>query len=148
MVHSSVFACHGFLPAFSPLLQLLIQFQKNTSWKANITNKAEVATKRLGGLNPDVELVPIVDRLSASNATGLIEGWDLVIDGSDNFATRYVVNDACVLAGKPLVTGSIYQFEGQITVVRSPLGPCYRCIFPAPPPEQAPSSAAAWACRV
>lgn len=101
-------------------------------------NKAEVATKRLGGLNPDVELVPIVDRLSASNATGLIEGWDLVIDGSDNFATRYVVNDACVLARTPLVTGSIYQFEGQATVVRSPLGPCYRCIFPAPPPEQAP----------
>ena len=100
-------------------------------------NKAEVAAKRLGGLNPDVELVPLVDRLSASNAARLIEGWDLVIDGSDNFATRYVVNDACVLAGTPLVTGSIYQFEGQVTVIRSPLGPCYRCIFPAPPPEQA-----------
>lgn len=99
--------------------------------------KAEAAAKRLDGLNPDVELVPIVDRLSAANATGLIDGWDLVIDGSDNFATRYVVNDACVLAGAPLITGSIYQFEGQVTVVRSPLGPCYRCIFPAPPPEQA-----------
>lgn len=104
-------------------------------------NKATVAAKRLGGLNPDIELVPIVDRLTASNAARLIEGWDLIIDGSDNFATRYVVNDACVLAGIPLVTGSIYQFEGQVTVVRLPQGPCYRCIFPAPPPEQAP-------CRV
>ena len=100
-------------------------------------NKAEVAAARLAGLNPDVELVSIVDRLSASNAAALIQGWDLVIDGSDNFATRYVVNDACVLAGTPLVTGSIYQFEGQITVVQSPVGPCYRCVFPAPPPEQA-----------
>ncbi len=101
-------------------------------------NKAEVAAACLARLNPDVELVPMVERLSASNAAGLIEGWDLIIDGSDNFATRYVVNDACVLAGAPLITGSIYQFEGQVTVVRSPLGPCYRCIFPAPPPEQAP----------
>ncbi|MGD8328339.1 MAG: molybdopterin-synthase adenylyltransferase MoeB [Acidobacteriota bacterium] len=100
--------------------------------------KAEAAAQRLAPLNPDVELVPIVERLSASNVTRLIEGWDLVIDGSDNFATRYVVNDACVLAGAPLVTGSIYQFEGQVTVVRSPVGPCYRCLFPAPPPEQAP----------
>jgi adenylyltransferase/sulfurtransferase len=101
-------------------------------------NKADAAAARLAPLNPDVELVPMVERLSASNAVELIAGWDLVIDGSDNFATRYVVNDACVLAGVPLVTGSIYQFEGQVTVVRSPLGPCYRCIFPAPPPEQAP----------
>jgi molybdopterin/thiamine biosynthesis adenylyltransferase len=101
-------------------------------------NKAEVAAARLAGLNPDVELVPIVERLTASNATALVAGWDMVIDGSDNFATRYVVNDACVLAGIPLVTGSIYQFEGQITVIRPPLGPCYRCVFPTPPPEQAP----------
>lgn len=101
-------------------------------------NKADVAAARLARLNPDVELVPMVERLSASNAAGLIDGWDLVIDGSDNFATRYVVNDACVLAGVPLVSGSIYQFEGQVTVVSSPLGPCYRCIFPAPPAEQAP----------
>jgi len=101
-------------------------------------NKAEVAAARLAPLNPDVELVPIIERLSASNAERLVEGWDLVVDGSDNFATRYVVNDACVLAGVTLVTGSIYQFEGQITVVRAPVGPCYRCVFPAPPPEQAP----------
>jgi adenylyltransferase/sulfurtransferase len=101
-------------------------------------DKAEAAARRLEPLNPDVELVPMVERLSASNAERLVDGWDLVVDGSDNFATRYVVNDACVLAGVPLVTGSIYQFEGQVTVVQSPLGPCYRCVFPAPPPEQAP----------
>ena len=100
--------------------------------------KAEVAAARLGALNPDVELVPRVERITASNAAAVVEGWDIVVDGSDNFATRYVVNDAAVLAGVPLVTGSIYQFEGQLTVVRSPLGPCYRCTFPAPPPEQAP----------
>tara|TARA_B100001146_G_C16170131_1_gene429670 strand:+ start:582 stop:1388 length:807 start_codon:yes stop_codon:yes gene_type:complete len=104
--------------------------------------KARVAAEALSGLNPDTELVSIVDRLTATNAAGLIKGWDLVIDGSDNFATRYVVNDACVLAGTTLVTGSIYQFEGQITVVCPPEGPCYRCIFPAPPAEQAPCHAA------
>jgi molybdopterin/thiamine biosynthesis adenylyltransferase len=101
-------------------------------------NKAEVAATRLATLNPDVELMPLVERLTASNAERLVDGFDLVIDGSDNFATRYVVNDACVLAGIPLVTGSIYRFEGQVTVVRPRLGPCYRCVFPAPPPEQAP----------
>ena len=100
-------------------------------------NKAEAAAVRLEAMNPDVEIVPIVERLSASNASALVDGWDLVVDGSDNFATRYVVNDACVLAGVPLVTGSIYQYEGQLTVIRSPLGPCYRCLFPSPPPEQA-----------
>lgn len=101
-------------------------------------NKAEVAAARLDRLNPDVELVPIVERIVASNAERLVGGWDLVVDGSDNFATRYVVNDACVLSGGTLVTGSIFQFEGQVTVVRSPLGPCYRCVFPSPPAEQAP----------
>ena len=104
--------------------------------------KARIAAEALSGLNPDTELVSIVDRLTATNAAGLIKGWDLVIDGSDNFATRYVVNDACVLAGTTLVTGSIYQFEGQITVVCPPKGPCYRCIFPASPVEQAPCHAA------
>jgi len=101
-------------------------------------NKAEAAAARLARTNLDVELVPIVERIVASNAERLVDGWDLVVDGSDNFATRYVVNDACVLSGGTLITGSIYQFEGQVTVVRSPLGPCYRCIFPAPPAEQAP----------
>jgi adenylyltransferase/sulfurtransferase len=101
-------------------------------------NKSEAAAERLAALNPDVELQPITARLTAGNAAELVAGWDLAIDGSDNFATRYVANDACVLAGVPLVTGSIYRFEGQLTVVQSPLGPCYRCVFPTPPPEQAP----------
>ncbi|MFQ5743690.1 MAG: ThiF family adenylyltransferase [Acidobacteriota bacterium] len=99
--------------------------------------KAEVAAERLASLNPDVELRPIIERLTAGNAASLVAGWDVVIDGSDNFATRYIVNDACVLAGIPLVSGSIYQFEGQVTVIRTPAGPCYRCLFPSPPPEQA-----------
>jgi adenylyltransferase/sulfurtransferase len=98
--------------------------------------KVHVARERLEGLNPDVELEPIEERITASNAMGLVEGWDLVIDGSDNFPTRYVVNDACVLSRIPLVTGSIYQYEGQITVIRPPLSPCYRCLFRSTPPEQ------------
>lgn len=100
--------------------------------------KAEAAAARLAAIDPDVRLEARRVRLTAANAGELVEGWDLVVDGSDNFATRYVVNDACVLAGVPLVSGSIYQYEGQVTVIRSPPGPCYRCLFPAPPPEQAP----------
>ena len=99
--------------------------------------KAAVAARRLATINPDVQIVPITERVDAGNVVALIEGWDLVIDGSDNFATRYVVNDACVLARVPLVTGSIYQYEGQVMVIQPPLGPCYRCLFPVPPPEQA-----------
>jgi adenylyltransferase/sulfurtransferase len=98
--------------------------------------KVLVAQKRLAGINPDVDLETLETRLTASNAMELVAGWDLVIDGSDNFATRYVVNDACVLARIPLVTGSIYQYEGQVTVIRPPLSPCYRCLFRSPPPEQ------------
>ena len=101
-------------------------------------SKPDAAVARLRRMNPDVELVPMLERLTASNAERLVDGWDVVVDGSDNFATRYVVNDACVLARRALVTGSIYQFEGQVTVVRAPMGPCYRCIFPTPPAEQAP----------
>ncbi len=101
-------------------------------------NKADVAASRLARLSPDVELVPMVERITASNAERLVEGWDVVVDGSDNFATRYVVNDACVFARRTLVTGSIYRFEGQVTVVQAPIGPCYRCIFAAPPRQEAP----------
>lgn len=99
--------------------------------------KVEAAAEKLAGINPDVELVSRRERISAANAMDLVEGWDVVVDGSDNFATRYVVNDAAVLAQVPLVTGSIYRYEGQLTVIRPPLGPCYRCLFPSPPPEQA-----------
>ncbi len=76
-------------------------------------------------------------RVNAANVAGLVAGYDVVLDGSDNFATRYVVNDACVLAGVPLVTGSLHQFEGQVTVIAPPRTPCYRCLFAAPPREQA-----------
>lgn len=99
--------------------------------------KVEVAAERLERLNPDVELRPNRARITASSAVELIEGWDLVVDGTDNFATRYVVNDAAVLAGVPLVTGSIYRYEGQVLVVDPPDGPCYRCLFPSPPSEEA-----------
>ncbi len=98
--------------------------------------KVQVARERLAGINPDVDLEPIEKRLTPSNAMDLVEGWDLVIDGSDNFATRYVVNDACVLSRIPLISGSIFQFEGQVTVIQPPLSPCYRCLFRLPPREQ------------
>ncbi len=98
--------------------------------------KVHVARERLVGINPDVDLEPIEQRLTPSNAMDLVAGWDLVIDGSDNFATRYVVNDACVLSGIPLISGSVFQFEGQVTVIRPPLGPCYRCLFRTTPREQ------------
>lgn len=100
-------------------------------------SKAEAAVRRLGGLNPDVRLEAIERRVTAGSVAELVEGWDLVLDGTDNFATRYVINDACVLAGVPLVTGSIYRYEGQALVVDPPDGPCYRCLFPSPPGEQA-----------
>lgn len=98
--------------------------------------KVEVARARLRAMNPDVDVEVVSTRLTAGNARGLVEGWDVVVDGSDNFATRYVVNDATVLAGIPLVTGSIFRYDGQVTVVRPPLGPCYRCLFRSPSPEQ------------
>ena len=98
--------------------------------------KVHAARERLTGINPDVDLEPIEKRITASNAMDLVEGWDLVIDGSDNFATRYVVNDACVLSRIPLITGSIFQFEGQVTVLQPPVSPCYRCLFRTTPREQ------------
>ena len=98
--------------------------------------KVHVARERLAGINPDVDLKPIEKRLTPSNAMDLVSGWDLVIDGSDNFASRYVVNDACVLSRIPLISGSVFQFEGQVTVIRPPLGPCYRCLFRTIPQEQ------------
>jgi adenylyltransferase/sulfurtransferase len=96
--------------------------------------KLESARRRLAEVNPWVEIATHPLRLSASNALDVLAGYDLVLDGSDNFATRYLVNDACVLSGKPDVYGSIFRFEGQASVFAAPGGPCYRCLFPAPPP--------------
>ena len=95
--------------------------------------KAEVAARRLLALNPCIEIVPLVARLTRANALDLIRAHDVVVDGSDNFATRYLVNDACVLAGKPLIYGAIQGFEGQASVFNFKNGPTYRCLFPEPP---------------
>ena len=96
--------------------------------------KLAAAVERLEEINPLIELEPHEVRLDSSNALEIIERYDIVVDGSDNFPTRYLVNDACVLAGKPDVYGSIYRFEGQVAVFWGARGPCYRCLFPEPPP--------------
>jgi molybdopterin/thiamine biosynthesis adenylyltransferase/rhodanese-related sulfurtransferase len=106
--------------------------------------KAESAKRTLQELNPDVEVVPYVERLTSENVERILaDGWDVIVDGADNFPTRYLVNDAAVWHGIPLVHGSIYRFEGQLTVFDTTRGgPCYRCLFPLPPPpELAPSCA-------
>ena len=104
--------------------------------------KTESARQTLEDLNPDVEVVPYPERLAPDTVDRVLEaGWDVVVDGADNFPTRYLLNDACVWRGLPLVHGSIYRFEGQVTVF-APGGPCYRCLFAnPPPPELAPSCA-------
>ncbi len=96
--------------------------------------KLESASARLADLNPHVTVVPHAVRLSSENARGIIAGYDVVVDGTDNFPTRYLVNDACVLEGKPLVYGSIFRFDGQASVFDAARGPCYRCLYPEPPP--------------
>ncbi len=96
--------------------------------------KVEVAKERIHGLNPDVDVVMYRERLSAENALDIFEDYDVIVDGTDNFPTRYLSNDACVLLGKPNVYGSIFRFEGQASVFDARTGPCYRCLFPEPPP--------------
>jgi molybdopterin/thiamine biosynthesis adenylyltransferase/rhodanese-related sulfurtransferase len=105
--------------------------------------KADSAKRTLEALNPDVEVVTYKERLSSENVDRILaDGWDVIIDGADNFPTRYLVNDASVFHGIPVVHGSIYRFEGQVTVFKPQEGPCYRCLFPQPPPpELAPSCA-------
>lgn len=96
--------------------------------------KIEAAAARLADINPHIRIVPYETRLDSSNALDLFRDYDLVVDGTDNFPTRYLVNDACVLLGKPNVYGSIFRFEGQVSVFWGAKGPCYRCLFPEPPP--------------
>jgi molybdopterin/thiamine biosynthesis adenylyltransferase/rhodanese-related sulfurtransferase len=96
--------------------------------------KVESARDTIQALNPDVTVVPYAERLTVDNIERIIKDYDVVVDGSDNFATRYLVNDACYLAGKPNVHGSIFQFEGMVTVLAPGRGPCYRCLYPSPPP--------------
>jgi molybdopterin/thiamine biosynthesis adenylyltransferase/rhodanese-related sulfurtransferase len=97
-------------------------------------SKAEVAANRLAKLNPYVEIVPLVARLSRDNAKEALEGYEIVVDGTDSFNSRYLINDACVLFDKVLVYGAIHQFEGQVSVFNLGDGPTYRCLFPEPPP--------------
>ena len=105
--------------------------------------KVASAEQRVRGLNPDVEVVAYRERLSSENVDRILdEGWQVIVDGADNFPTRYLLNDASVWHGIPVVHGSIFRFEGQATVFSPGAGPCYRCLFPKPPPpELAPSCA-------
>jgi sulfur-carrier protein adenylyltransferase/sulfurtransferase len=105
--------------------------------------KVRSAAETIHALNPDVNVVQFEERLTSENADRIIgAGWDVIVDGADNFPTRYLVNDASVWHDVPVVHGSIYRFEGQVTVFKPNVGPCYRCLFPhPPPPELAPSCA-------
>ena len=96
--------------------------------------KIEAAADRLRGLNPDIQIDTFDTHLSSDNALDILKDYDIIVDGTDNFPTRYLVNDASVLLKKPNVYGSIFRFEGQITIFGDPNGPCYRCLYPEPPP--------------
>ncbi len=96
--------------------------------------KLESARARIADLNPNVNVETYETRLTSENALEILGGYDVIVDGTDNFATRYLVNDACVLLGKPNVYGSIFRFDGQASVFCTTDGPCYRCLFPTPPP--------------
>jgi sulfur-carrier protein adenylyltransferase/sulfurtransferase len=104
--------------------------------------KTESARLTLQALNPDVKVVEFRERLSSENAFRIFEQFDIIVNGCDNFPTRYLANDAAVMLKKPLVDGAIWQFEGQATVFHPPAGPCYRCLFPEPPPPGAVPSCA------
>jgi molybdopterin/thiamine biosynthesis adenylyltransferase/rhodanese-related sulfurtransferase len=97
-------------------------------------SKAESARDSIREINPLVNVVLYEERLDSDNAMRIFQPYDLIVDGTDNFATRYLVNDACVLLGKPYVWGSIYRFDGQASVFWAEYGPCYRCLYPEPPP--------------
>ena len=96
--------------------------------------KLEAARERLANLNPEIQIDAFEARLTSDNALDILRDYDIVVDGTDNFPTRYLVNDACVLLGKPNVYGSIFRFEGQASIFGYPGGPCYRCLYPEPPP--------------
>jgi sulfur-carrier protein adenylyltransferase/sulfurtransferase len=96
--------------------------------------KIEAAAEHLRNLNPEIQIDTFETHLTSENALDILKDYDIIVDGTDNFPTRYLVNDACVLLGKPNVYGSIFRFEGQITIFGAPDGPCYRCLYPEPPP--------------
>jgi molybdopterin/thiamine biosynthesis adenylyltransferase len=106
--------------------------------------KVDSARAALTAMNPDVKVLTYDTRLSADNILDIFDGYDVIVDGTDNFPTRYLVNDAALLKRIPVVHGSIFRFEGQATVFNPYVGPCYRCMIPEPPPaELAPSCAEA-----
>jgi molybdopterin/thiamine biosynthesis adenylyltransferase/rhodanese-related sulfurtransferase len=106
--------------------------------------KAESARETIKALNPDVNVVTYIERLDETNVGRIIADYDVILDGTDNFPTRYLLNDAALLANKPVVHGSVFRFEGQLTVFKPYDGPCYRCLYPEPPPAAlAPSCAEA-----
>jgi adenylyltransferase/sulfurtransferase len=99
--------------------------------------KAESGKRRLSALNPEVEIATYPLRLDSANILDIIKDYDIVVDGSDNFPTRYLVNDACVISRKPLVHAGIFRYDGQIMTILPGTGPCYRCLFSEPPPPGA-----------
>ncbi|MBV9229200.1 MAG: molybdopterin-synthase adenylyltransferase MoeB [Chloroflexi bacterium] len=106
--------------------------------------KAESARETIQELNPDINVVTYIERLDETNVRRIIADYDVIIDGTDNFPTRYLLNDAALLENKPVIHGSVFRFEGQLTVFKPYEGPCYRCLYPEPPPvELAPSCAEA-----
>jgi len=118
------------------------QILHNTSRVGKL--KVESAKETIQALNPDIKVNAINDRLTKENVLDIISGYDVILDGTDNFPTRYLLNDASVIARKPVVHGSVFRFEGQVTVFKPFDGPCYRCLFPEPPPpELAPNCAEA-----
>ena len=96
--------------------------------------KLRAANDRLKGLNPNIRVIQHETLLNSHNALDIFRDYDIIVDGADNFPTRYLVNDACVLSGKPNVYGSIFRFDGQVSIFASKNGPCYRCLYPEPPP--------------
>jgi adenylyltransferase/sulfurtransferase len=114
---------------FSNLQRQIIHFTPDVG-----RSKLESAAEKLEAVNPFVEIRKYETRLNSENALAIFEDFDVIVDGTDNFPTRYLVNDACVLTGKPNVYGSIFRFEGQASVFGTKEGPCYRCLYPEPPP--------------
>ncbi len=104
--------------------------------------KVEVASERIAAMNPDVRVEIHATRLTSENALAILDDYDVVVDGTDNFPTRYLSNDACVILGRPNVHGSIFRFDGQASVFDARRGPCYRCLYPEPPPPGAVPSCA------
>ena len=105
-----------------------------TARRTSAARSCSLPRERLNALNPEVNIETFEVALSSSNALGIFKDYDVILDGTDNFPTRYLVNDACVLLGKPNAYGSIFRFEGQASVFATKGGPCYRCLYPEPPP--------------